>query len=265
MGAFYLFLLACSLVLLVGATGRIGMGFQLPGMTRPLSKKYKKILRKYFLYYTLLDRKQQRLFERKVQYFIYHKEFIPRQMTRVTDEMKVLISACAVQLTFGYPGLTLRHFKRILVYPDNYYSTINKVYHKGEVNPRLQAIVLSWRSFVQGYLEHNSGVNLGLHEMAHAIRLENLIFNGEHDFFEPQVLKKWEELASLCMAEIQQSDNDFFRDYAATNKDEFFAIAIENFFERPVEFKKNMPDLYAVLCKLMKQDPGAVLSEGKEG
>ena len=184
MGAFYLFILSCIIIFLFSLTGKVGIGFQVPSVSRPLATKYKLILKNNFPFYNKLELRKKKEFERKVQYFIHMKEFIPRQLDFVTDEMKVLISACAVQLTFGYPKVFLSHFKRILIYPDAYYSTINNSFHKGEVNPRLQAIVLSWKSFVQGYLDQNDGINLGLHEMAHAMRLENMIFNNEVDFFD---------------------------------------------------------------------------------
>jgi MtfA peptidase len=39
------------------------------------------------------------------------------------------------------------------------------------------------------------------------------------------------------------------------NEHEFFAVAVENFFERPQEFKNAIPELYAILIKLLNQDP----------
>lgn len=168
--------------------------------------------------------------------------------------MKVLISASAVQLTFGFPKLQLSYFQNILVYPDAYYSTINRQHHKGEVNPRLRAIVLSWKYFVEGYLSPD-GRNLGLHEMAHALRLENRIMNKEYNFLDPGFLKEWESRAAHTMQEIRDGREDFFRGYGATDHEEFFAVAIENFFERPKLFAKKHPLTYQTMCRLLKQDP----------
>ena len=168
--------------------------------------------------------------------------------------MKVLISAAAVQLTFGFPKLKLSHFKNIIVYPDAYYSTINKVHHKGEVNQRFKAIVLSWKYFIEGYLQAD-GRNIGLHEMAHALRLENRIVNEEYDFLNPELLKEWEEKAERTMQEIREGREDFFREYGATDNEEFFSVAVENFFERPEIFSKKHPLTYNTLCHLLKQDP----------
>ncbi|MEP2023702.1 MAG: zinc-dependent peptidase [Reichenbachiella sp.] len=247
--------LSVAVIILAGMTGRVNMGFQVPGFPRPLSAKRKQILNKHFPFYKQLTPDRRKRFEQKVQYFIHVKEFIPRQIPIVTEEMKVLISACAVQLTFGYPKVFLSHFKRILVYPDNYYSTINKTYHKGEVNPRFRTIVLSWKAFVEGYFNPIDGRNLGLHEMAHALRLENLITNAEFNFLDEEVLQHWQYLADQEMASIKEGNSRMFREYAGTDPDEFFSVAIENFFERPEKFKSLMPNLYAILVLLLKQDP----------
>lgn len=250
-----LLVVSLGVILLLGSSGRVNMGFQVPGFPRPLSAKRRKILERHFPFYVQLAANRKKRFEQKVQYFIHVKEFIPRQMPAVTEEMKVLISACAVQLTFGYPKVFLSHFKRILIYPDNYYSTINKTYHKGEVNPRLRAIVLSWKAFVEGYINAGDGRNLGLHEMAHALRLENLILNAEFNFFDEHVLQQWQHLADQEMENIAQGNSRMFREYASTDPDEFFSVAVENFFERPQKFKSLMPNLYAILVLLLKQDP----------
>ena len=182
------------------------------------------------------------------------KKFIPRQMSAVTWEMKVLIAASAIQLTFGFPSVHLSYFQYILVFPRTFYSQANKQLHKGEVNPRVKTIALSWADFVDGYLKPD-GRNLGLHEMAHALRLENRIKNDEYDFLDEHVLKDWETLAVNTMNEINNGQEQFFREYGGVNNEEFFAVAVENFFERPLAFKDNHPDTYRTLCALLKQDP----------
>ncbi len=42
------------------------------------------------------------------------------------------------------------------------------------------------------------------------------------------------------------------------NEHEFFTVAVENFFERPREFKNAIPELYAKLSKLLYQDSGVL-------
>ena len=221
----------------------------------PLNPVYRKILQQNCNYYQHLSAAKKAAFERKVQRFILLKRFIPRQFKKVTAEMKVMVAAAAVQLTFGLPNVYLRHFRTILIYPDAYYSTISRQYHKGEVNPSWGIIVLSWRNFQEGNRNPGDSINLGLHEMAHALRLENNIRNAEHGFLDEELMQKWEVLSLRELHKIRKGGNHFFRNYAGSDEEEFFAIAVENFFERPMDFWSHMPELYRVLCQILRQDP----------
>ncbi|HYC85145.1 MAG TPA: zinc-dependent peptidase, partial [Chryseosolibacter sp.] len=189
----------------------------------PVPQRYRDILLKYFRYYQELSKADKSKFELKVCNFIYGKQFIPRNIDVVTEEAKVLIAASAVQLTFGLPHVYLRHFNKILVYPDNYYSSITKRYHKGEVNPRFRLIVISWQAFVDGYIDTTDSVNLGLHEMAHALRLENLLRDKRSKFLRDSDLTQFDEWAHRICSEEQL----FFRPYACVNVHEFFSVAVE--------------------------------------
>ncbi|SHJ89186.1 zinc-dependent peptidase [Reichenbachiella agariperforans] len=253
--SFRMFLVTMAFIFLLVLTGKINLGIYLPFLPVPLRRERKRILKNHSRYYVNLPEKEKKRFEQKVQAFIHQKEFIPRELKEVTEEMKVLIAACAVQLTFGFRRVSLSFFKRILVYPTNYYSTINQKYHRGEVNPRVKAIVLSWEHFVEGFIDEADGRNLGLHEMAHALRIENRITNQEYGFLDEKVLSEWEVLADFEIDRIQSNEPSIFREYAATNREEFFAVAVENFFERPEIFKKEKPTLYQNLALLLRQDP----------
>jgi MtfA peptidase len=220
----------------------------------PVPQRIKDILLKYFPYYQKLSLEKKAIFEKRVVKFLYSKKFIPRNVPEVTIEAKVLISASAIQLTFGLPDIYLDHFKAILVYPDDYYSSITKRYHKGEVNPLFGIIVLSWQSFVDGYIYPQDSFNVGLHEMAHALRLENIVRSEEYHFFDEELMQEFDEFAKhYC--ETDHSDGAFLRPYACTNTHEFFSVSIENFFERPEEFQRTLPELYNILAKLLNQDP----------
>lgn len=57
------------------------------------------------------------------------------------------------------------------------------------------------------------------------------------------------------MALIDAGEASFFRDYAATNDHEFFAVAVENFFERPHEFHNHHPKLFGLMEEMLNQRP----------
>jgi Mlc titration factor MtfA (ptsG expression regulator) len=43
--------------------------------------------------------------------------------------------------------------------------------------------------------------------------------------------------------------------YAATDFQEFWAVSVETFFEKPKELKTKMPDLYKAISDLLNLDP----------
>ncbi len=71
---------------------------------RRLKKNIPLTLNKYSTYYQNLNEKEQINFEKRVYDFIALKKFYRLEKnSKVSDEMKILIAASAVQITFGYP------------------------------------------------------------------------------------------------------------------------------------------------------------------
>ncbi len=210
------------------------------------------VLEKHFAYYRTLTTDRKAEFNRRVADFLEEKEFVSRGKLVITSEMKVLVAACAVQLTFGLSPVYLSHFNTIILYPDEYYSFINRDYHVGEVNAG-GIIVLSWRHFVEGYFYPNDSLNVGLHEMAHALLLENRQY-GE-DFLKPEYVKEFFLQAKYEYRRIQEGEESILRKYAGTNIAELFAVAVETFFENPKEMHIEAPQLYQSMQNLLNQDP----------
>lgn len=222
---------------------------------RDLKTFYKPYLIEYFKFYNALDKENKKLFERRVQFFIDLKTFIPRGgLRKVSDEVKVLIAASAIQITFGYPNVYFRHFTRILVYPDNYKNKLTKRFHKGEVNVK-GLIALSVKSLRHGWVNQSDGINLGLHEMAHALSVENLVRNEEFGFINQQKVKALKELARPEMQKINMGGNTIFRKYGGANFREFFSVATEVFFEIPDIFKTYNPAMYNLMAEILCIDP----------
>lgn len=225
-----------------------------PRYFRSFPEQSRMYLRQHSDYYNKLDAKNKSRFEKRVKRFIDVKEFIPRGI-KVTEEMKVLVAASAIQIGFGYPRVYFSYFKRILIYPDDYYSRITRKYHQGEVNTRFGMVVLSWKNLKYGVLDKNDGRHLGLHEMAHVLKLENRIRNDEYGFIKNSAWKEYVEVRDRDMQLAKSRDTNFLRDSAYRNVHEFFAVSVESFFERTEDLKKEKPELYHVMTKVLNQDP----------
>jgi len=203
------------------------------------------ILKQQFSFYNELPIKQQRYFEHRVAAFIADKTFIGREKLKVTDEIMVLISATAVMLTFGFRDFYIGLIDKIFIYPDAFFSKVNQEYHKGEFNPKLKALVLSWEDFKQGYAIGDDNLNLGVHEFAHAIHLNSI---KERDvssiIFRDSFRELTEMLANDESLRKTLIASKYFRVYAYTNQFEFLAVLVEYFMKTPKEFNTKFPKVY---------------------
>lgn len=223
---------------------------------RPIEKHFKLILELYYDYYRNLPTELKGTFERRVALFIRGKRYYGQHGLEVTDEMRVLIAATAVQITFGFKFFQLPRFSKIFIYPEKYFSQRSQKHHKGEVNPMGKLIKLSWDNFLHGFKDAEDGINLGLHEMTHAMSLENRIkSNGTHSFINSQAHAHWKKLATTEMEKIKNTNDSIFRKYASVNIEEFLAVSVEVFFEKPKAFKQYHPSLFTATCRLLNQYP----------
>ncbi|MFN3402779.1 MAG: zinc-dependent peptidase [Cytophagaceae bacterium] len=228
----------------------------------PLPVKYKIPLERHFKYFEGLSPDQKKEFERRLNNFIHNKEFVPMHGLELTDEMVALISASAIQLTMGLPEIYFVHFRKILVFPAEYLNRKTMNRHLGEVDEN-GVIAFSWKHFVDGYINPEDTYNLGLHEMAHALSLENGIQNQEYRFLDEKKLNHWKFLADVEFLKIKNGATTFLRKYAVSSREEFFPVCVEYFFERPEQFKKEAPHLYNALADLLNQhlDNGTIQEE----
>lgn len=218
---------------------------------KKLSETQAAVLRAEISFYNKLSEKEQKQFEHRVKTFIHKVDFIGREGLEVTDRMQVIISAIACMITFGRKKYVFDLIDRILVYPDEFYSTVNDAFHKGEFNPRQRMLVFSWNDFEKGYKIEDDNFNLGIHEFTHAMHIEGKV---KKDMDGSRFLKHFQQiLHRLADKEVKDTldETHYFRAYAFTNQYEFMAVLAEYFFESPEHLKMNFPTLYTHVRKML--------------
>lgn len=211
---------------------------------KKLSVSNRNFLNKNLSFYARLSKIDKKRFEHRLCNFLVDKSFISRENFALSEEKKILISATAIMLTFGMRKYMLPILEKIIIYPNEFYSTVNDQFHKGEFNPSLNALVLSWKDFEEGYRIDDDNVNLGIHEFTHAIHLNSI---KRSDTASIVFSDGFTELLGLLrndslVADIRNSG--VIREYAFTNEFEFLAVVVENFIESPLELKAHFPSVY---------------------
>lgn len=217
-----------------------------------LNEKQKRILKQQFTFYNKLTKKEQGYFEHRVASFINDKDFIGRDELVISEDIKILISATAVMLTFGFRDFYIGLISKIVVYPNAFYSNTNKAFHKGEFNPKLATLVISWEDFKKGFSNEKDNINLGIHELTHAIHINCLKERGvSATIFSDSFKELSDLLTSDESLRKKLMDSDYFRKYAFTNQFEFLAVLIENFIETPHTFKAQFPTVYSKVKQML--------------
>jgi Mlc titration factor MtfA (ptsG expression regulator) len=212
---------------------------------------YNKILDRFNPYYHNLDKGLQGRFLRRTVIFMTAKKFKYVGMEG-EEHMPLLVSAAAVQLTFGLDNYMMDHFHTIYILKSDYNYGLYSVPFQGHVND--EGIYLSWNNFLRAFENYNDGDNVGLHEMAHALSYTNFIANeGSDDGFKERFVE-FSRTGRAVFQEVQDGRVTLLGNYAATNYEEFWAVCVENFFERPNSFRQQLPSLYNAMCKLLNQD-----------
>jgi Mlc titration factor MtfA (ptsG expression regulator) len=204
-----------------------------------------------FPYYQQLSPQGRDKFLQRVLKFMLHKQWLGANGLQIDNRMKTMVSAAAIQLTFGLKKYKLLNLRTIILLPDTFKLHKNSPEYKGATHG--EKMYLSWKDFQQGYAA-NDNLNLGLHEMTHALKL-SLLLGSRFDQLFANRLEYWERKVIEIFRNSDGKAFSFLRQYAQANSAEFFAVCVEYFFENPQHFRKEVPEVFYLLAFLLNQDP----------
>ena len=214
---------------------------------------YHSVISRHFRYYNRLGLDEQRKFLFRTFLFQHSKNFHYIEVQQ-TAEMPILVSAAAVQLTLGLDKFKLNYFDDIFILRDDYHYGFYSRPFMGHVDQT--GIYLSWDNFMRGISGETANCNVGLHEMAHALAYVNFITQTEEDKHFKKEFPNFSKVARPIFTSMQQAgDRNLLGDYAATNYHEFWAVAVEIFFESADQFRQELPELYEAMATVLNQDP----------
>lgn len=222
---------------------------------KQITRAEESYLRNNFPIYASLPDRFKEKFKKRLTWFRSRKKFVFHGTIEKEQEIILLLSATAALLTLGLSNYKmLRSVLRIVIYPSQYYSRINKQHHLGEYNPSLKTLVFSAESLKEGFNVPDDNLNLAMHEFAHALSFESFNNNTwearkfRYGFRRIKQMLKDEEF-------IKKLDTtDYFRAYGKTNIHEFFSVTVESYVESPSEFKREFPELYSVVRIMLNFD-----------
>lgn len=212
------------------------------------------LLNKYCPYYASLDHELKKRFEKRLIRFKYEKDFYyTKDSVKNRELMIMLLSAYAVQLTFGFRKFRLRYFNSIHIHKESFalegYEWIRL---SGFTAGSIGYIAFSETAFLKSIEYPEDGFNVALHEFAHAIDLCGKL---NERYLDRYILLRWKDHAYEEWSKLQNCKHSMLPEYASKDVDEFYACAVERFFEQPEQLMKLMPQTFYLLSDLLQQNP----------
>jgi len=185
------------------------------------------------------------------------------------DTIRVTIAGQAAMLLLAIEHDHYRNVKDILVYPHAYTGARPSQLQGGvmtdEPSERLGEawlrgpVVLSWDAALAGGRRARDGRNVVYHEFAHKLDMLDGVADGVPILEDRADYQRW---YAAMMNEYQALKKDLargrkglLRPYGGSAPEEFFAVAVEVFFEQGARLKREAPELYGVLKGYFRQDP----------
>jgi Mlc titration factor MtfA (ptsG expression regulator) len=221
---------------------------------RPLPRSTRNLLLRHSAHYRHLPPDVRHEFDRQVQ-------------------ARLLVAASAVTLTTGWPGYSWDQLREVLVYPDHFdrdYQFASSRFPEGEPAPvpdpdpilagqahAWGVVILSHPSLQESFAAAGQpGSHLGFHEFAHLLDLSRSDFDGVPSYLPDDAVRRWSRLIERERERLEHGDS-VLDPYGLSSPAEFFAVAVEAFFQHPVAVASEHRDLYAFLASYFNQDPAA--------
>ena len=243
---------------------------------RPFPNNWLSTIKRNVAFFVRLTAADQAELLDHTQVFLAEKSFEGCAGQEISDEVRVTIASQACLLLLHRKTDYFPRLITILVYPSTYLADESRpitaeIWEEGkhprlgETGRQMGSMVLAWDAVKSGAADPSDGKNVVLHEFAHQLDFENLAADGTPALVTRQQQLAWREVMRTEFASLRAADQTgiptLLDTYGATNAAEFFAVAVEAFFERPLRLRSQHPRLYAQLHEYFQQDPAEFSAE----
>jgi Mlc titration factor MtfA (ptsG expression regulator) len=244
----------------------------------PFPAQWEEIIRRNVAHYCLLDGASKSHLHALIQIFIAEKYWEGAGELAITDEIRVTVSAQACLLLLGLSHNYYQNVESVIVYPSTVVPPQRRPgFFETSLEPIQQDIpiigqahqqgpvIIIWDAALENGRHPESGHNVIYHEFAHKLDMLNGLADGTPPLRDRAEYRDWVKTCSreyLRLKKQAETGRKTFLDaYGATNEAEFFAVATEQFFNRPKLMQDHAAELYRVLREYYRQDPMQRVSE----
>lgn len=234
----------------------------------PLDERHRAIIAQRIPLYRKIPLYLRERLDGLINRFHDEVQFVGRDGFEVTEEARLVIAAQACMLIMARPERWFPTLQSVILYPAAFKSKAKKFdgyvergdvrVHSGESWMR-GPVVLAWDHAAFGALVDDDGRNVVLHEFAHQLDEATGVSDGAPLLDDNQNAARWGRVFQDAYQRLQQNARagrpSVFDNYGATAPAEFFAVAVETFFEKSREMRTEEPQVYKEMAQYFGFDP----------
>ncbi len=205
-----------------------------------LSPGLRTLLERFGVFYNRLDEAGKLKFRQRVALFTMGADWEPMGWPEETipPDVKTVIAAQAVMLSFNKDKFLFEQFEKVIVYPAPFSTPEYPFDHASELYLEDGCLLFSGRQVLSAFMQPLSWYNVALHEYA---RVYVLAYPKEQwpAFAEESIWEQLQEASGMPRAHVES--------VIGLAGAEVLPVAIHHYFMFPEAFKKVLPEVNGVL------------------
>ncbi len=211
-----------------------------------LPAQLRQLINTRFPFYQNLSAEDKTRFRHRMALYMEANEFMPQAMESMPADLKGVIAASVVQLTFGQEDYLLNKFEYIVVYPHPFPSPqFPEKWHVSEIYEEDGVVMFSADQLMASFVQPKLYFNIGLYEYARIYR------RCYPDVAYPELGENiWEQLQ-----EVSGFSKEAIEKWIGLPEPDPLAVATAHFFVFPEKFRGILPTMYEELAQVFNQRP----------
>lgn len=197
-------------------------------------------------FYQALSIEGKKRFRQRMALFLMSRDFKAMVVEKVPEDIKAILAANVVHLTFGLPDYLMDHFEKVVIYPSTFPSPqFPKQFHSSEIYEADGVMIFSAQHLLNGFTNPTAYYNSGLHEAAQAF----ISLNKEKKFptLPTDIWEKLEQISRYSKIKVER--------WIGLNEINPLAVSICHFLIFPQQFSETLPQLFLSIKETLNLNP----------
>jgi hypothetical protein len=211
-----------------------------------LDRPIRHLINQQSKFYQGLSLEGKKRFRKRMSLFLMAHDFQGMVIEKVPEDIKAVVAANVVHLTFGLPDYLMKRFEKVIIYPNTFPSPqFPKHFHSSEIYAEDGVIMFSAQHLMKGFVQPEAYYNSGLHEAIQAFIVLNP--NKNYPTLPEDIWKQLETISRYPVKSVKQ--------WIGLEDVNPLVVSICHFLMFPTHFSKTLPQLFDSIKELLNLNP----------